>query len=590
MARRAIIAMAGVTLAGLSLIIARRALIGRALGLRPARYRIRTQVAVPVPMPDGVTLRADVFSPVGEERFPTILIRTPYGRASELGPLGGFGSLHTLSKLSAQLFAERGYHVVVQGVRGRYQSGGEFDPFINEAADGRATMEWIADQPWFNGSLGMWGPSYLGYCQLAVAADPPPYLRAVVPLTTSMRLSHLIYPEGTFALESILRWTRLIRASAGRDGQIDMDAFWSLSPLRSEPALRAGLDHLPLAEADQVAIGEPIPFFQRWLADSDSDSDYWRTIDLQRHAGRMRVPIHMVAGWHDIFLDGQLADYHALLAAGYQPYLTVLPHHHMDRKVLWEGVRHGLAWFDAHLRDEPAHLRRRPVRLALMGSSEWHEMDFWPPIATTMRYYLAQGGHLATDTPASVGGASVYTYDPANPTPSLGGPVLSTGAGSRDQATVEARSDVLTFTTAPLTAQVDVIGPVSAEIYLHSSQPITDIVARLCVVDRNGRSHNVCDGLCRVRSGRGEPQPDGSLRVTVAMWATAQRFRPGQRIRLQLCSAAHPRLSRSFGNDAPFRHGQSGPLAQQTIYHDVQHPSALVLPVMKYECCMLNRE
>jgi len=569
--------MAGITLSGLGLVVARRELIGRALGLRPARYRVRTQVGIPVPMPDGVTLRADLFSPVGAGPFPTILVRTPYGRSSELGPLG------LVNDLSAQLFAERGYHVLLQGVRGRYQSGGDFDPFINEAADGRPTMEWVAAQPWFNGSLGMWGPSYLGYCQLAVAADPPPYLRAIMPLITSMRFSQLFYPEGAFALESTLRWTRLIRASAGRDGRIDLAAIWELSPMRSEPALRAGLNHLPLVEADRVAVGEQVPFFQRWLSDPDPDSSYWRAIDLQRSVGRMRVPVHLVAGWYDIFLNGQMSDYLALLAAGHQPYLTVLPRHHMDGMVLLEGVRYGLDWFDAYLRDEPERLRHRPVRLALMGSDEWHEMDFWPPMATTTRFYLGRGGTLGTDTPAPAGGASVYTYDPANPTPSRGGPVLSTRAGSRDQAVVEARNDVLTFTTPPLTTQVDVIGPVRSEIYLHPSLAYTDIVARLCVVDGNGRSRNVCDGLFRLRPGKGAPQPDGSMRVEVDMWSTAQRFQPGQRIRLQLCSAAHPRLSRNLGDDAPLGHGRSGPLAQQTIYHDDQHPSALVLPVMKYE-------
>jgi hypothetical protein len=567
--------MAGIAIAGIGVVAARRELLGRALGLRPAGHRVRAYTGIPVPMPDGVTLIADRFSPVGDGPFPTILIRTPYGRSSELGPLG---AIYTLG---AEMFAERGYHVVVQGVRGRYHSGGSFDPFVSEASDGHATLEWVAAQPWFNGSLGMWGPSYLGYCQWAVAADPPPYLRAIMPMITSMRLSRPFYPEGAFALESILRWTHLIRTTSGHNGRLDLSALWELSPMRGEPALRAGLNHLPIAEADRLAVGAPVPFFQRWLQEHDPDGGYWRGVDLHRGIGRMRVPTHLVAGWYDIFLNSQLADYIALLAAGNRPYLTVLPRHHLNPMVIWEGLREGLDWFDAYLRDQPERLRRRPVRLALMGSNEWHEMDYWPPPATTTRYYLGCGGTLAPAVAAEPGAASVYVYDPADPTPGVGGPVLSTVAGRRKQAGVESRGDVLAFTTLPLASTLDVIGPVRAELYVRSSLTHTDFVARLCVVNQEGRSSNICDGLFRIAPGKGAPQPDGSLRVEIDMWATAQRFFPGQRIRLQVCSAAHPRWSRNLGDTAPLGHGRAGAVARQTIHHDAEHPSALVLPVVK---------
>lgn len=573
MARRAAIAMAGMALVGAGVYAARRALIGRALGLRRARHPIRTHTDIPIPMPDGVTLYADRFSPLGDGPFPTILIRTPYGRASEVGPLAA------VFTLCAELFAERGYHVLVQSVRGRYQSGGTFDPFINEPADGRATLDWVAGQPWFNGSLGMWGPSYLGYTQWAVAADPPPHLRAIVPIVTSMRFSRLFYPEGAFALESSLRWAYLVAATAGRDGHLDLGQLWRMAPPRREPIVRAGLNHLPLAESDAVAVGAPVPFFQRWVSDPDTESAYWRAIDQHRSVAKMRVPAHLVAGWYDIFLNGQLVDYLAMLAAGHQPYLTVLPRHHLDGMLIWEGLRAGLDWFDAYLRDEPDRLRRRPVRLALMGSNEWHEMDFWPPPATLARYYLGHGGALGAARPTASGRASMYTYDPADPTPGVGGPVLSAMGGRRSQTAVEARDDVLTFTTPPLTSGLDVIGPVRAELYVRSSLEHTDFIARLCVVDRSGRSTNVCDGLCRVRPGAGEIQADGSLRIEVDMWATAQRFAPGQRIRLQVCSAAHPRWSRNLGDDTPLASGQAGAVAHQTIYHDAEHPSALVLPI-----------
>ncbi|MEI7772373.1 MAG: CocE/NonD family hydrolase [Chloroflexales bacterium] len=256
MARRAAITMAGITIARVGVVTARRELIGRALGLRPARHRVRAHAGIRVPLPDGVTLMADRFAPVDDGPLPTILIRTPYGRSSEIGP---FGAIYTLG---AEMFAERGYHVVVQGVCG----------------------------------------------------------------------------------------------------------------------------------------------------------------------------------------------------------------------------------------------------------------------------------------------------------------------------------DVLTFTTPPLESPLDVIGPVRAELYVRSSLAHTDFIARLCVVDQGRRSSNICDGLFRVAPGKGAPQPDGSLRIEIDMWATAQRFLPGQRVRLQVCSAAHPRWSRNLGNDAPLGHGRAGAVARQTIHHDAEHPSALVLPVRNVEC------
>jgi putative CocE/NonD family hydrolase len=573
MARRATIALAGLGLASIGLYAARRELIGRALGLRPASHAVALQADLAVPMADGVELLADRFYPQGGGPFPTIIIRTPYGRASELG---AFGALYTIG---AQLFAERGYNVLMQSVRGRFRSGGRFDPFVHEAADGMATLEWTAGQPWFDGSAGMWGPSYLGYCQWAVAAQAPPYLKAIVPMVTSARFSRLFFPEGAFAFESILRWTHLIHATSS--SRLDLRALWRLSPLRREPAVAAAFAHLPVSEADAVAVGAPVSFFRRWMQEANLDGDYWQGIDRHRSLAKVDVPVHLVAGWYDIFLNGQLADYMALLAAGKRPYLTVLPRHHLETMLIWEGLREGLDWFDAHMRGDESRLRRRPVRLALMGSNEHHEMDFWPPPAPLIRYYLAGGGGLGAEIAPATGG-STYTYNPADPTPGIGGPVLSAGAGRRDQGRVEARADVLSFTTPPLAAAVDVIGPVRAELYVRSSLAHTDFVARLCRVGRDGHSSNVCDGLFRLEPGKGVVQADGSLRIEVDMWATAQRFAAGERIRLVVCSAAHPRWSRNLGHGAPFGHSQAGPPAEQTIYHDAEHPSALVLPVMTY--------
>lgn len=571
--RRPLAALGLAGLAGAGLYAARRALIGRALGLRPPEHAVAVTRGLPVPMPDGATLYADHMRPRAPGSYPTILIRTPYGRPSEAGPLAPLYG-------APLLFAERGYNVIVQGARGRFRSEGDFEPFVREREDGQATLAWVAAQPWFDGSLGMWGLSYYGYTQWAVAADAPPFLKALVPVITTSRFSGAFYPRGSFTLESALRWTSYLRATGGR-GAIDLATVGRLLSPRREAALAAALRG-PFAQADAAATGSPAPHFQRWLAEPGPAAPYWRAVDHDRGLGRVGAAVHLVAGWHDIFLTEQLADYSDLLAAGRSPCLTVLPHHHSAPAVTSDAVREGLWWFDAHLKGRRELLARRAVRLALMGSREWHEMDFWPPPAQAARLYLRAGGALA-DAPGP-GAPSRYSFDPRDPTPAIGGPVLSPTGGPRDQRPLEARPDVLSFTGAPLGADLDVVGHVRLELFARSSLAHTDFVARLCDVAPDGRSVNVCEGIARVAPGDGEAGPDGSLRLTVAMWATAQRFRAGHRLRLHVCSGAHPRWAVNSGDGRPLREGApAGPVAHQTIYHDATHPSALVLPVVSAE-------
>lgn len=575
MRRAPAVGLAGLGLAGLWLYTRRRELLARSAGLRPAEHAVAFERDLPARMPDGVTLYADRIFPSAPGHYPTILIRTPYGRPSETRVLGPFSGVAPL------LFAERGYNVVVQSVRGRFRSGGVFEPFVNEAADGRATLEWVAAQPWFDGNLGMWGASYLGYTQWAVAADAPPFLKAIVPAITAARFSRLFYPGDSFSFETSLRWANLVRTTHHPGGDLDLSAVWALvSPARQE-ALATAMAARPLAEADSAATGSPLPFYQRWLADPDPDSPYWRQVDHHRSLASVDVPTHLVAGWHDIFLHEQLADYAALLAAGRTPYLTVLPRHHNDPAVVLDAVREGLWWLDAHLKGHSGAMRRRPVRLALMGSREWHEMDYWPPPADVARYYLHGEGMLSPHEPAAESPPERYRFDPRDPTPALGGPVLSPRGGPRPQNALESRHDLLCFSTPPLHEELDVVGPVRLELFVRSSLEHTDFVGRLCDVAPDGRSVNVCEGICRVRPGKGERQLDGTLRIEIDMWATAQRFRAGHRLRLHIASGAHPRWSANPGDGGPLGAGAAaGRPAEQTVYHDQTHPSALVLPLV----------
>jgi putative CocE/NonD family hydrolase len=216
------------------------------------------------------------------------------------------------------------------------------------------------------------------------------------------------------------------------------------------------------------------------------------------------------------------------------------------------------------------------------GADEWREMDDFPLTALQTRYYLHAENRLAQDPPESASAPDSYRYDPADPTPALGGALLAfKGAGPQDNRPLEARSDVLSYTTVPLAQGVEVIGPVRFELFARSSLPHTDFLGRLCDVAPDGRSVNVCDGLFRVEPGRGEVQPDGQcLRIEIDMWATAHRFRRGHRLRLQVASGAHPRWSRNLGTGEPPATGFRMAVAEQTVYHDDTRPSALVLQVM----------
>ena len=557
----------------------RRALLARLLKLPPPRCGVSVERNIPVAMPDGVRLFTDHFAPKATGDFPTILIRTPYGRGREVALGGGYG----LGELPAQRFAERGYHVVVQGVRGCYDSEGDFSPHIHEAPDGQATVAWIARQPWFNGVLGTCGPSYLGYTQWATAAGVPPGLKAMVVMIASSENFSVSHPDGAFSLETRLRWTQGMHLQNKMHRRPLGDKLAERFRGGRERRLQAAFAHLPLLEADTVAAGEPISFYRDMLTHDQADDPYWTSRDHSRAVAQVAAPVHLIGGWYDYYLRGLLRDYATLKAAGRQPYLTIGPWWHSHPGELMAGLREGLAWFEVHLQGEGRPLRQKPVRLYVMGAGEWRELDDFPPPARQTRYYLHAGAGLATEPPAGADASPPdgYRYDPADPTPALGGAFLGfRGAGPQDNRPLEARADVLCYTTPPLAREVEVIGPVRLELFVRSSLPHTDFFGRLCDVAPDGRSTNICDGLLRLEPGRGEAQPDGSLRVEIDLWATAHCFRPGHRLRLQVSSGAHPRWSRNLGTGEALATGVRTAVADQTVYHDGDHPSAVVLPVV----------
>ncbi|MFC7548563.1 CocE/NonD family hydrolase [Plantactinospora sp. GCM10030261] len=541
---------------------------GRLLGLPPARARrVRTTMKIKVRVRDGVPLLTDHYAP-DLPGAPTVLIRTPYGRG---GPI----------RLLGRLLAAQGFHAVVQSCRGTFGSGGRFEPFVHERTDGLDTVDWLRRQPWYAGRFGMFGASYQGFVQWALAAEVPD-LRAMVAVVTAASTRDSTYAGGSFSLDTVLTWAELLEAQTvpWLARQVELR--------RGQPRLLAGLAHLPLAEADRVATGGTVRFFQEWLTHHTPGADYWRSRVFDARIAEVTTPVAMVSGWHDIFLPAQLADYAALRAAGGRPSLTVGPWTHGSPGLFGAALREGLAWLRTHLADDrgapsgsvahPAHPRVAPVRIHVGGGVGWRDLPDWPPPATRTVWHLCPDAGLSPDPPVP-SAPDEFWYDPADPTPSLGGPLLvAQRAGAVDNRPVEARPDVLLYTGDPLGAALEVIGPVTAEIHVRSDLAHFDLFLRLCDVDRRGRSWNVCDGLVRVEPGRFPVDAAGVLRVPVTLWPVAHRFRPGHRVRLQVSGGAHPRYARNPGTGEPLGSAVGLRAGRREILHEPGYPSAVFLP------------
>lgn len=538
----------------------------RVLGLPPALTRdVAVTRDLVVPMHDGAELLADLYVPRRTPGAPVVLLRTPYGRRG------------LLSLVVARPFAERGFRVLVQAVRGTGGSAGTFDPYGTEQADGLATADWIEKQPWFHGNLLAFGPSYLGYVQWAMAAEAGSRLTAMVPTVSASQFRDQTYLGGSYTLRGALNWSAAMSRGHGGGGPLATWLRWQRGDRRALAAMR----HLPLAEADRIATGRRIEWFQHWLVSHEPGHPYWLPDrDHRARVGEITAPVHMVGGWHDLFLYSQLEDYAAMRAAGRTPYLTIGPWLHSDPAALGAGMTEALAWFRAHVTGDRSGLREQPVRLYVQGSGEWRDFPQWPPAGyRPQAWYLRAGGGLAPDPP----GASPpdrFRYDPADPTPGVGGPLLDRGAGGpKDNAGLEARPDVLVFTSAELAAPVEVIGPVAATVAVRPSSPHTDVFVRVCDVDRAGVSRNVCDGLRRLTPERFPAGPDGVRTVRVELWPTAYRFGPGHRIRVQVCGGAFPRFARNPGTGEPLATAVRLAPVEQEIFHDPEHPSRVDLPV-----------
>ena len=548
-------------------------LLGRLLHLPPvtgaALRSVQTQ-PLTVPMADGALLRADRFFVGDRPGDPVVLLRGPYGRTGATAALG-------------RAYAARGLQAVVVSCRGTFGSGGQWYPMRDEVPDGLATWEWLRAQPWFPGTVVLAGPSYLGYTQWALASQVPGDIAAMVPHVTSSRLTLPFVRPDALDWDLLVRWHFLLEHQEERSA-----AVRSMLKLDEKRLQRAFLT-LPKSSVDRQLAGHRWDFFQDCL-EHDADDPHWESTDHSDKVAGLATPASYVGGWYDIFLPDQLRDY-AATASGSAPHrLTIGPWTHGSPAGIGAAVNEALA-FAAPYTFGTAPAPRAQVRLYVMGTGKkntaaplpgrpatapWRDFSSWPPAGyPATRLHLHGDGRLRPDAPAGPGSPSLFSYDPADPTPSAGGPFLSFGGGAEDNRELERRPDVLVFSTSELTADVEVIGEVSAQVWFASDRPSADVFVRLCDVDARGKSVNVCDGIVGLRGVDGIATGP----VTVTLWPTAYLFRRGHRIRVQVSSGSHPRYARNTGTDERRPSAAVLAVARQQVWHDADHPSAVVLPV-----------
>ena len=482
-------------------------------------------------MPDGTHQIADRYIPQTGEPCPTLLVRTPYGRGFPYDFMYG------------GLFAEHGYNVLLQSTRGTGGSGGTFEPFTDEAADAQATIAWLREQPWFNGSLATIGASYLGFTQWALANDAPPELKAMVVQVSTDDFYGFLYPGGAFAMEATLTGVAAM-LSQDKGFRPFMGAV-----LRLMLTYRKVARMLPLVPGYKLAFGKRVGYLEDWLAHPAAGDRYWGPRRANPDINSL-PPVHLLGGWYDVVIDGTLDSYRQLREAGRTVRLVVGPWNHTSgfNKDMPIIAGEALAWLRAHLTGNGDAPGPTPVRVhvgEIGGKGQWRDLADWPPPdAIAQSWHLHAGGTLA-DSPGE--GTSSFRYDPHDPTPSVGGPRMdSNGFGPKDNGKLEARDDVLVFTGPVISEPQEVIGPVSLRLRVRGSSPNFDVFARLCDVDAKGTSWNICDGLLRL-DGTPPADADGWTEIEVPMSATAHRFAPGHRLRVQVSGGAHPRWARNTG-------------------------------------------
>ncbi len=552
----------------------------------PGRHEVHMLFNQRVPMRDGVTLSADVYLPPGEnKKRPVILSRTPYLKAD------------MIVVQRALQFVRRDYVYVAMDVRGRGDSDGdEFRPYFNEGVDGYDSIEWCAMQPWSNGQIGTYGGSYLGRIQWLAALEQPPHLKAMVVL---------VPPSDPF-----------VETPTGIPSPIHLCWMHYVSGRVLQPMEAVNWEeiywHLPLLTMDEQ-VGHVDRRWRDDIAHTQLD-EYWKPLCYQQRFEELTVPTLHISGWYDDEQVGTPLNYIGMSTHAATPEARVNQRllmgpwgHNTNASSRVGEIDFGpqsiipiydevTRWFDLHLRNKHGNSRDAPVRIFIMGINSWRDEQEWPLARTQwMPFYFHSAGHansrfgdgrLTADVPGADDPSDCYTYNPGNPTPFITEPTSSQIGGADNYASIQRRDDVLVYETEPLEEDVEVTGPIRVTLYASSSAQDTDFTAMLIDVWPNGFCQRLCDGMVRARfrDGMDRPsliEPDTIYEYNIDCWNTAQVFKVGHRICVQIASSAFPKYDRNLNTGAVLGQTSEFVSAEQHIYHDATHPSAVILPLIK---------
>ena len=558
-------------------------------------YEMIAEYNIGVPMRDGVDMSTVVYRPDAPGRFPVLLCRTPYGKVAEYC-------------LPDAALVRKGYVVVVQDVRGRYDSDGKFYPFVNERSDGIDAQSWCAAQPWSNGAVGTYGISYGGITQLLPATQSPPGLKAMyLQVTSTDFYNHWFYPSGAFALQFSIEW-----------GGIHVEP--RTCGLRALGDWNLLCGHLPIAKATE-ALGHRPAHYTDWVQHPTYDA-YWKQIRTPETIAQIKVPGFFVGGWYDIFIQGMFEEFTILRnqsaskAARAGTRILVGPWLHFAAdtprqiglcdygpKAVVDIMALKTRWFDYWLKGIDNGLSGdAPVRIFVMGDNVWRDEFEWPLSRTrfTNWYFHSAGranslygdGLLDEQPPVLEESFDHFVYDPCDPAPSVGGKNCCWPEthliGPYDQRSVERRDDVLVYTSKPLQGDLEITGPITASIFVSTSAVDTDFTVKLVDVYPDGRAVNICDGIVvgRYRDSREQWSllvPNHVYEMKVDIGVTSQVFKRGHCVRVEVSSSNFPRFARNLNTGEPLGDSTNLCRANQTLFHDRLRCSHLVLPVIPRE-------
>jgi len=545
--------------------------LGAPENLSQPRYKVHHETKVPVPMRDGLKLGASIYRPDAPGKFPGLLVLR-YFRGQHQDAWGKY-------------YAERGYAVALVDSRGRGDSEGKWVHYVREPKDGFDTQEWLGTQPWCTGDIGGMDISYNGFTQLMPAVLGNPHFKCMVPLECQQTNFGHIYIDGVMQLNVVFEAGLFTRGKSAT-----ATTFQPNHPHYKQLPLIDTVDKFP-----------DVPHVKEWFRHPQYD-DYWKAYGIKEKYGQIKAPAYFVTGWYDNLLNEGFRNFQGFRDQGGNAKVR------QGTKILVGPWIHGgslgyadlnvmqLRWFDYWLKGiDNGIASEAPIKIYVMGADVWRSENEWPlaRARVTNLYLGGQGkansaagdGMLSTKAPSGTSSVDKFVYDPQNPVYSLGGQISTVVPGPRDRRSVQDRQDVLVYTSDSLKEDVEITGPISLKLYAASSVVDTDFTATLTDLSPNDKAIHICEGVLGVkyRESLEHPTPikPGQIYgLTVSLWETSNVFKKGHRLRLEVSSSNFPRFARNQNTGLPFGTSAKMVKAEQTIYHDADHPSHLILPVI----------